>query len=84
MKNLFSGRDRRLMEQLARNLKLLVARDLRALNPKKTKTLSTRQLATASNLDDGRRLYFSLLGIPSRVSQYALFLVSVIEKQLSF
>lgn len=83
MKNLFSGRDRRLMQQTLRDLRLLVARDLRALNPKKTMTLSTRLLISASKLDDGRHLYFELLGIPTRIAQYASFLVSVLEKQLS-
>lgn len=82
MANTFSGRDRRLMQQTARNLRAIVSRDIRAENPKITTTLSTRKLIGESSLDDGRHLYFDLLGIPTRIDQYASILASCLEEKL--
>lgn len=39
----FRARDRRLMEQTARDLSLCLQRDYRSFNPKRTTSLSTRQ-----------------------------------------
>jgi len=45
----FRGRDRRLISQLWRNLRAIILRDLRTLDPKETTTLSNRELIMDNN-----------------------------------
>ena len=47
--NTFKGRDRRLMEQTWRNLRAIILRDIRVLDPKETTSLSTRELILDNN-----------------------------------
>lgn len=47
--NEFKGRDRRLLEQTWRNIRAIILRDQRAVDPKETTTLSTRDLILDNN-----------------------------------
>ena len=47
--NEFKSRDRRLISQTWRNLRAVILRDQRAVDPKETATLSTRELILDNN-----------------------------------
>jgi len=47
--NEFVGRDRRLISQTWRNLRAVILRDIRAIDPKPTTSLSTRELILDNN-----------------------------------
>lgn len=55
----FRGRDRRLIKQTLRDLNAIVARDVRAANPKKTTILSTRTLILDNNPVSPGLLYYT-------------------------
>jgi hypothetical protein len=80
---LFRSRDRRLMEQTARDVALTLQRDYRTFNIKKTTQLSTRVTIYSGYLSTGANAYPNISWLPGTPADSAFAVLQQLLSQLA-